>query len=94
MNWEATLIENQDPCLTNYEAFIEKMKPVSRNINATFSAIHKLRTIKQRRLLDIQQYILQFNKYSIKISWNEEGKMDTFSMIQVNLKFFHMFVYS
>ena len=78
MNWAATLIENNDPCLTNYEAFVGRLKAVFGNSDATFIANHKLRTIKQKRLGDIRSYILEFNKYSDDSSWNEEAKMDAF----------------
>jgi len=78
MNWAATLIENRDPCLSNYDAFIARFKAMFGNNDATFIANHKLRVIKQKRLGDIRNYILEFNKYSDDSSWNEEAKMDAF----------------
>jgi hypothetical protein len=78
MNWAATLIENMDPCLGNYEEFIERMKSVFGNNDATFVANHRLRTIKQKRIGDIQHYIMEFNRYADDSSWNEEAKMDAF----------------
>ena len=78
MNWAATLIENQDPCLLNYDQFIARLKSVFGNYDATFIANQKLRTIKQRRVGDIKSYILEFNKYADDSSWNEEAKMDAF----------------
>jgi len=78
MNWAASLIENRDPCLNNYEAFVGRLKAMFGNNDATFVANQKLRTIKQKRLGDIRNYILEFNKYADESSWNEEAKMDAF----------------
>jgi len=78
MNWAATLIENEDPCLTNYEQFVERMKAVYGNTDATFQANQKLKNIHQKKIGNIQDYILEFNKYADDSSWNEEAKMDAF----------------
>jgi len=78
MNWAASLIENQDSCITNYEAFIAKINSVYGSFDSTFVANHKLRTIRQRRLGDVRNYILEFNRYADESSWNEEAKMDDF----------------
>eukprot|EP00833_Pecoramyces_ruminatium_P006384 jgi/Orpsp1_1/1180416/evm.model.c7180000073352.1 len=78
MNWAASLIENNDECLLNYDSFIAKFKSVFGNNDSTFIANQKLRTIKQRRIGDIQNYILEFNRYSDDSSWNENAKMDAF----------------
>jgi len=78
MNWAASLMENDDPCLHNYEAFITKLKSVFGSYDSTFIANQKLRTIKQKRLGDIRNYILEFNRYADESSWNEEAKMDAF----------------
>jgi len=78
MNWAASLIENQDPCLFNYEAFIARMKSVYGDYDSTFTANQRLRSIKQKRLGDIRNYILEFNRYADESSWNEEAKMDAF----------------
>lgn len=78
MNWAASLMENQDPCLLNYEAFVERMKSVYGSYDSTFIANQKLRTIRQKRLGDIRSYILEFNSYADESSWNEEAKMDAF----------------
>jgi len=78
MNWAASLIENQDPCLLNYEAFIAKINSVYGSFDSTFVANQKLRTIRQRRVGDVRNYILEFNRYADESSWNEEAKMDAF----------------
>jgi len=78
MNWAASLIENRDPCLNKYETFVGRLKAMFGNNDATFVANKKLRTIKQKRLGDIKNYILEFNKYADESSWNEEAKMDAF----------------
>ena len=78
MNWAASLMENQDPCLFNYDAFVARMKSVYGNYDSVFIANQKLKNIKQRRLGDISNYILEFNKYADESSWNEEAKMDAF----------------
>ena len=78
MNWAASLIENRDPCLSNYDAFIAKINSVYGSFDSTFVANQKLRTIKQRRLGDVRSYILEFNRYADESSWNEEAKMDAF----------------
>ena len=78
MNWAATLIENNDPCLNNYEAFTSRFKATFGTYDATFIANQRLKTIKQRRIGDITNYILEFNKYADDSSWNEEAKMDAF----------------
>ena len=78
MNWAATLLENRDPCLDNYEEFVTRFKAIFGDYDSTFIANQKLRTIKQRRLGDVRSYILEFNKYSDESSWNEEAKMDAF----------------
>ena len=38
MNWAATLIENNDPCLNNYEAFTSRFKATFGTYDATFIA--------------------------------------------------------
>jgi len=38
MNWAASLMENQDSCLINYDAFIQRMKSVYGNYDSTFGA--------------------------------------------------------
>jgi hypothetical protein len=78
MNWAATLIENRDDCLGDYQAFRERMKAVFGDNDSVFIANQKLRVIKQRRLGDITSYINEFNKYSDNSSWNEDAKMDAF----------------
>ncbi len=78
MNWAASLIDNQDPCLSDYDAFIAKVNSVYGNFDSTFIANQKLRTIRQRRLGDIRSYILEFNRYADESSWNEDAKMDAF----------------
>jgi len=78
MNWAASLIENNDPCIGNYEAFIGKLKASYGNIDASFVANQKLRTIHQRSIGGIQGYILEFNRYAEESTWNEEAKMDAF----------------
>ncbi len=78
MTWAASLIENHDPCLNNYDSFIGKMKSFFGNNDATFIANQKLRSIKQKRLGDIRNYIIEFNRYADESSWNEEAKMDAF----------------
>jgi len=37
-----------------------------------------LKTIKQRRIGEITNYFLEFNRYSDESSWNEEAKIDAF----------------
>jgi len=69
---------NRDPCLDNFEEFISRLKAVFGNSDATFVANHKLRTIKQKRLGDVENYILEFNRYADESFWNEEAKMDAF----------------
>jgi len=64
MNWAATLIENRDPCLNNYEGFVLRLKAAYDNNDATFVANEKLRTIKQKRLGNVGNYIIEFNRYA------------------------------
>ena len=78
MNWAASLIENQDPCFLDYDAFIAKINSVYGSFDSTFVANQKLRTIRQRQLGDVRNYILEFNRYADESSWNEEAKMDAF----------------
>jgi len=78
MNWATSLIENQDPCLINYEAFIAKINSVYGSFDSTFVSNHILRTIRQRRLGDVRNYILEFNRHADESSWNEEAKIDAF----------------
>ena len=78
MNWAASLIENRDPCLRNYQSFISKIKAFYGNIDATFIANQKLRILKQKHLGEINNYIMEFNKYADDSSWNEPAKMDAF----------------
>jgi len=78
MNWAATLIENNDPCLNNYQQFTSRFKTTFGSYDSTFIANQKLKTIKQRRIGKITNYILEFNRYSDESSWNEEAKMDAF----------------
>jgi len=62
MNWTAFLIEkNEDPCINDYDVFVGRFKATFRNNDATFTSNQKLRTIKQRCLGDITNYILEFN---------------------------------
>jgi len=46
MNCAESLIENRDPCLNNYEAFVGRLKAMFGNIDAIFITNQKLRTIK------------------------------------------------
>jgi len=78
MNWAASLIENHDPCLRNYQSFINKIKAFYGNFDATFTANQKLRILKQKHLSKISKYIIEFNKYADGSSWNESAKMDAF----------------
>ena len=78
MNWAATLIENQDPCLYHYENFVYKLKSSFGCIDYAYIANQKLRTVRQRTLGGINGYILEFNKYADESTWNEEAKMDAF----------------
>jgi len=78
MIWAVSLIENRDPCLKNYEAFVGRLKAMFGNNDATFVANQRLRIIKQKRLGDIRNYILEFNKYDDESSWNKDAKMDAF----------------
>jgi len=72
------LIENQDSCLNNCEAFIARLKPMFGNNDAIFTFNQKLKTIKQRKIGEIQKYILDFNKCADDSSWNKEAKMNAF----------------
>eukprot|EP00833_Pecoramyces_ruminatium_P010785 jgi/Orpsp1_1/1184817/evm.model.c7180000091086.1 len=78
MNWAATLIENRDPCLVDYEAFIERFKSFFGDTDITYVANQRLRTIKQKNLGGMRGYIMEFNKYADDSNWNEEAKMDAF----------------
>ena len=78
MNWAASLIEKEDPCLYNYNAFVEKLKAFYGDNDAIYIANQNLRRIKQNKLGGIRGYILEFNKYSDESNWNEEAKMDAF----------------
>jgi len=78
MNWAATLLENHEPCLDNYEEFITRFKATFGTYDSTFVANQKLRTVRQKRLGNAREYILEFNRYADESSWNEEAKMDAF----------------
>jgi len=78
MNWAASLIENHDEYLLRYDSFKEKFKSVFGNSDSIFIANQKIRTIKQKRIGDIQNYILEFNRYADDSSWNESATMDVF----------------
>ena len=78
MNWAATLIENNDPCLNNYQQFTARFKAAFGSYDSTFIANQKLKTVKQKRIGEITNYILEFNRYSDESSWNEDAKMDAF----------------
>jgi len=83
MNWAATLIDNQDPCLNNYDAFVEKLKAFYGNNDESFVANQMLRRIKQKNIGGASGYILEFNKYADVSTWNEQAKMDAF-MVGLN----------
>ncbi len=78
MNWAATLIENNDPCLHSYEAFVGKLKAFYGNNDSSYIANQMLRVLKQRNIGGVRGYILEFNKYADESTWNEEAKMDAF----------------
>ncbi len=78
MNWAATLIDNQDPCLNNYDTFVEKLKAFYGDNDESFVANQMLRRIKQRNIGGASGYILEFNKYADVSTWNEQAKMDAF----------------
>jgi len=78
MNWAASLIENNDPCLHNYENFKHKLKSFYGNSDFTYTANQMLRTLKQKHLGGVRGYILEFNRYADESSWNEQAKMDAF----------------
>jgi len=78
MNWAASLIENRDPCLTNYQSFVSKLKAFYENDDSVYTANQMLRTLKQHHLGGVRGYILEFNKFADDSNWNEEAKMDAF----------------
>jgi len=78
MSWAATLIENNDTCLNDYQKFTSRFKDTFESYDSTFIANQKLKTIKQRRIGEITNYFLEFNRYYDESSWNEEAKMDAF----------------
>jgi len=67
MNWAASLLENQDPCLFNYDTFITWMKSfmMITLLPSSFIANQKLKIIKQKRLGDFETYILEFIRYAL-----------------------------
>jgi len=78
MNWAATLIENNDPCLYNYKAFVGRLKSFYGSNDKSYVVNQILRRIKQKIIGEVSRYILEFNKYADVSTWNEEAKMDTF----------------
>ena len=78
MNWAASLIEKNDPCLHNYQSFKEKMKTFYGNVDFAFVANQMLKSIKQQHLGGVRGYILEFNRYADESDWNEQAKMDAF----------------
>jgi len=78
MNWAATLIENDDPCLRNYPDFINRLKSSYGCQDLEFIANRRLKTLKQKRIGGINGYISEFNHYADDSSWNETAKMDAF----------------
>ena len=78
MNWAASLIDNNDPCLSDYAAFVERIKITFKGLYTIFLANQRLRTIHQKKLDCVLFYILEFNKFSDESSWNEQAKMDAF----------------
>jgi len=49
MNWAATLIENNNPCLHNYEAFVVRLKAFYGGNDESYVANQMLRRIKQKK---------------------------------------------
>jgi len=78
MNWAASLIEQNDPCLHNYDNFKEKLKSFYGSSDFVYTANNMLRTLKQQHLGGIRGYIIEFNRYSDESNWNEQAKMDAF----------------
>ncbi len=94
MNWAASLIEKNDPCLHNYQEFKDKMKTFYGNADFTFIANQMLKKLKQQHLGGIRGYILEFNRYADESNWNEQAKMDAFLSglnQQVAVKILEMF---
>jgi len=71
MNWAESLIESRDPCLNNYKEFISRLKATFGNSADTFVANQKFRIIRQKRLGNVGNYILEFNRYADESYWNE-----------------------
>ena len=78
MNYAASLIEKNDPCLHNYQQFKDKLKTFYGNVDFVFIANQMLKTLKQQHLGGIRGYILEFNRYADESNWNEQAKMDAF----------------
>ena len=74
MNWAATLIKNNDPCLHNYEAFVGRLKAYYESNDESYVANQMLRRIKQKNIVGVSGYILEFNKYADVSTWNEKQK--------------------
>jgi len=94
MNWAASLIENRDPCLTNYQSFVSKLKAFYGNSDAVYTANQMLRTLRHHHIGGIRGYILEFNKYADDSNWNEEANMDAFLAglrAEVAMKILEMF---
>jgi hypothetical protein len=57
MNWAVSLMENHDPYLRNYEAFVVRMKSIYGDYDSTlFIPNQKLKIIKKTYLGDIKNY--------------------------------------
>ena len=94
MNWAATLIEQNDPCLHNYGEFKDKLKSFYGSSDFTYTANQMLRSLKQQHIGGVRGYILEFNQYADESTWNEEAKMDAFLAglhPQIALKILEMF---
>ena len=78
MNWAASLIEQNDPCLHNYDNFKEKLKTFYGSADFAYTANQMLRNLKQLHLGGIRGYILEFNRYADESTWNEQAKMNAF----------------
>jgi len=78
MDWAADLMNENNPVLDDFNAFIELMKDRFSDVDAVFNCNQALMHIKQKAYGKVTDYNNEFRRLSEKTDWNEFALMDVY----------------
>ena len=78
MDWAADLMNENNPVLDDFRAFIELMKDRFSDVDAVFNCNQAFMHIKQKAYDKVTDYNNEFRRLSEKTDWNEFVLMDAY----------------